>query len=1599
MAAPAIADPTPTPTPTAPAAKATAAPTPVNAAQQEAKKQNKRIEIEALRSESATYFANPDGKTLTTEFYADPIRFKQGDAWQPVDTTLVANNGTIKPRATKAGLTLSSGGGTDLLTAASQRDGSTIKISAPQKLPAPKLSGNRAEYANAYGPGIDLAVIATPMGFRQEVIIRQRPASPPKLTVPVQLPASLAFGETSTGKLALHDNAVKAKRRTTEIPAPLLTDASANLSLGDEGHVGKVTTAVEETAAGQMLIYKPDASFLADPDLTYPLSLVVASTDWMQLSNANDTFINNSAYQNGYANSGAYHLQAGKTNEGTVRWRTYIRFDDITEDSPLRGGQVTNADLILWNIDSNDCGEVVGSGITARRITQRWDMSTLTWSNQPTVTSEGADTENGAYKPGCSRGYMNYEHDLIHYVNPIVQDWADGEPNYGFQLTAGSESDYTNWRAYRSKEYISSGAAHGPKLVIGYTPGAFPSREMILTASDDGLPPDEPLNYEEALAHRLTSEPTTPAIPSATLDDAQRVAEETENSFEVDPDDLIPSEEEEPGTPDLTPPTVVGKIPSADAQNATMADSIQAIFDESVSGVVLTVKGPDGTAVTGDLDMVGGDLAARFRPSEDLQPGTVYTVEVSGAKDAAGNVMAAPHTWSFTTGRATPTPTPTPTDPPGEQHTVTLPVQTDVWLDNKGLVGLSGPDLWAGAYGNTDPKAIERTYLKFDAASLAGKTITDAKLELWNYASYGCGDSGSGIKAQRVTTAWSAGVLTWANQPSATDSGEAVAKDPGGCAGTPPTNVTWTWPVTGMVQAWASGQGNHGVLLRGVNESTSGPQYDRGYQSSRTPALPPHPPVLKVTYTDGTAPTPTSTPTPGPDTTAPTVTTVSPANEAANVPVNAQVKVTFSEPVTDAQVTLTALESEEEVTGSVVMSSGNTVLTFTPSAPLNAIYYGAAVSGAKDAAGNTMAAPYSWSFTATDPTPTPTPTPTPACTYPTWSASKFYSQGDRVTWRGHSWEAVPSWPSGAEPGSSGDWRDLGACSGTLSATSPQDQTEPPSTPTTRDLKPSVGEVWTRPFMKKDNRTVTSTTTPHFMAKVSHPLRRRSTVEFQVEHDPKAPAQGKGLIWSGTAANVSSGTVGTLQVPEGKLADGWKVRWRARAVSEGATGAWSEWQGMSVQKINSGQESERTEQSQRIATAEAAAPRTFPYKHVSWETCWSTKEATEWTRRGDGSKSIGYASNSFNWCAWRYVRLNYYDNKRDRQGNLIEVKYVGNVLARITARAYTHAGNSSKNRNPETDVASGLNSRDIRFTIHADEIKFTNLGGGGPFYDATKLRLGVALGNNKCEVKSGPRDDSFSKEDLVKNWEGKEVEWIIHSPKGRGDGEDRKSACLLVPTIYMTSPLSNEDPGEDFTSSIGFQWPIVRCDTSIALSTYTGGCIFPDTTPTLAYDATKKVKSASVAKHVWDAYYNVQWTAPIDPGKKVPGRHPNGKLHRLLEDNPTIPWAGDPDEMPWGQVDKNRKHSTATCKQRWPQIQPDAQKLDCDEFPFASTHESPLIAGGTNYSVRYINDKENSSGGSDMKNFYMIYRRLNRDPFWVNAKTLSGQENQQPPIWP
>ena len=113
----------------------------------------------------------------------------------------------------------------------------------------------------------------------------------------------------------------------------------------------------------------------------------------------------------------------------------------------------------------------------------------------------------------------------------------------------------------------------------------------------------------------------------------------------------------------------------------------------------------------------------------------------------------------------------------------------------------------------------------------------------------------------------------------------------------------------------------------------------------------------------------------GSDTTAPTVTSRVPADGATAVSTGTTVRATFSEPVQSAG-TFTLTGPSGAVPAQVALDTATTTGTLTPNAALAAgTGYTASLSGARDAAGNTMTA-VTWSFTtATATTPPPTGCP------------------------------------------------------------------------------------------------------------------------------------------------------------------------------------------------------------------------------------------------------------------------------------------------------------------------------------------------------------------------------------------------------------------------------------------------------------------------------------------------------------------------------------------------------------------------------------------------------------------------------------------------
>ena len=123
-----------------------------------------------------------------------------------------------------------------------------------------------------------------------------------------------------------------------------------------------------------------------------------------------------------------------------------------------------------------------------------------------------------------------------------------------------------------------------------------------------------------------------------------------------------------------------------------------------------------------------------------------------------------------------------------------------------------------------------------------------------------------------------------------------------------------------------------------------------------------------------------------PDLTKPTVTLTDPLNNATGVSTNKLILVTFSEPMDPSTITsLTYTLKQGTVSVSGTVSYTGSTATFTPSARLaySKTFTGTITTGAKDIAGNAIAAGYTFSFTTLDDTALP--------------YSSFYSTGRQRT--------------------------------------------------------------------------------------------------------------------------------------------------------------------------------------------------------------------------------------------------------------------------------------------------------------------------------------------------------------------------------------------------------------------------------------------------------------------------------------------------------------------------------------------------------------------------------------------------------------------------
>jgi hypothetical protein len=436
-----------------------------------------------------------------------------------------------------------------------------------------------------------------------------------------------------------------------------------------------------------------------------------------------------------------------------------------------------------------------------------------------------------------------------------------------------------------------------------------------------------------------------------------------------DESQITPPDPPLPG--DTTGPTVVSVAPGAGATGVQGATTVLAAFSEPIqtSTVTTSTFTVSNTApVSGSVSVT--DTIGVFTPTSPLDPNTTYTARITtGVQDRAGNALASDYVWTFTTGPPADTVRPTILEITPGNNSVGVVVSTTVSVIFSELMNASSFDsgtlLLTGPSGSvpgtvslsgatasltpSSPLAFNTLYtarVTTDAEDLAGNHLLSDALFAFTTA-----------LPPDQTPPQVASV-----QPLSTETGV----DPGTTVKATFTEAMNPSTVSASTFRLAAG-----------SSQVAGSVTLTDFTATFTPAAPlAHGTVYTATITTGvqdlagnnlaTSFVWTFTTANPPDTTPPTVTSMTPQGGATGVSTGTAVTATFSEPVRGSSVggnTFRLSEGGNLVDGTVSLA-GNTA-TFTPSGPLepSTLYTARVTTGVEDPAGNNLTEDFVWTFT------------------------------------------------------------------------------------------------------------------------------------------------------------------------------------------------------------------------------------------------------------------------------------------------------------------------------------------------------------------------------------------------------------------------------------------------------------------------------------------------------------------------------------------------------------------------------------------------------------------------------------------------------------
>jgi methionine-rich copper-binding protein CopC len=364
--------------------------------------------------------------------------------------------------------------------------------------------------------------------------------------------------------------------------------------------------------------------------------------------------------------------------------------------------------------------------------------------------------------------------------------------------------------------------------------------------------------------------------------------------------------------PDIIAPAVVNAVPAPGIIAVSTTQPIVVTFDAAVQPASLVFELRAGATLVPATVTFADAKTVVLAPSASLALGTEYTASIL-ATDLSNNAMIAPYEWSFVCDNGTgvspttlwTTSTVPPTPAANDAHAVEVGVK--IRVDASGSI--AGLRFYKGP-GNDGPHVGH--LWSAEGVLLGSTTFTNESAEGWQQSNF----------ATPIPVV--AGTLYVASYhaPAGRYSFEA-----GGLS----QSVTRT-PASGTT-------GGNGVYAYGASRFPTGSGGGANY-------------FIDVVYDDDAAPT---------------VTSHQPARDAVDVALSTAIVVRFNEAVVDAGLVVEVRDAGGGLVPTTLARVAADHIEITPNAGLSsASIYTASVVSAFDSSGNSIAAPYLWSFTTVD---------------------------------------------------------------------------------------------------------------------------------------------------------------------------------------------------------------------------------------------------------------------------------------------------------------------------------------------------------------------------------------------------------------------------------------------------------------------------------------------------------------------------------------------------------------------------------------------------------------------------------------------------------